>query len=134
MSRRWGTWMTVAALFTLANVGGGIWAADRAEPMHASLHGVLTLAGMLVIAWLVSRRVRDASLTGGRNVTAARQDEITDRLSQLEHSVDAVAIEVERIGEGQRFMTRVLTQNAADPIDVKARNEEGHDGSSPSGR
>jgi hypothetical protein len=134
MSRRWGIWMAGAVLFTIANVGGGIWAADRAEPMHASLHGVLTLAGLLVMAWLVRSRVPQASLSGVETGTAARSGEISDRLSQLEHSVDAVAIEVERIGEGQRFMTRVLTQNAAEPVDVKARNVEGSGGSSPSGQ
>jgi hypothetical protein len=32
-------------------------------------------------------------------------------LTHLEQSVDAVAIEVERIGEGQRFMTRFFTEN-----------------------
>jgi hypothetical protein len=34
-------------------------------------------------------------------------------LTHLEQSVDAVAIEVERIGEGQRFMTRLFTENGA---------------------
>jgi hypothetical protein len=33
--------------------------------------------------------------------------------SRLEQAVDAMAIEVERITEGQRFMTRLLTERAA---------------------
>jgi hypothetical protein len=28
----------------------------------------------------------------------------------MEHAVDAIAIEVERVSEGQRFMTKVLTE------------------------
>jgi hypothetical protein len=38
--------------------------------------------------------------------------EATARLQKLEHAVDAVAIEVERISEGQRFITRVLSDPA----------------------
>ena len=34
----------------------------------------------------------------------------------IEQSVDAVAIELERIGEGQRFMSRVLSERAAKPV------------------
>jgi hypothetical protein len=33
----------------------------------------------------------------------------TMRLERIEHAVDAIAIEVERIAEGQRFMTKVMT-------------------------
>lgn len=36
--------------------------------------------------------------------------EMQERMTRLEQSVDSIAIEVERIGEGQRFMTRVLTE------------------------
>jgi hypothetical protein len=32
------------------------------------------------------------------------------RLERLEHAVDAIAIEVERISEGQRFLTRLQTE------------------------
>ena len=36
--------------------------------------------------------------------------ELQERMTRLEQSVDTIAVEVERIGEGQRFMTRVLTE------------------------
>ncbi|MDQ3244467.1 MAG: hypothetical protein M3Q09_12120 [Gemmatimonadota bacterium] len=36
--------------------------------------------------------------------------ELSDRLSQLEQTAEATALEVERIGEGQRFVTRLLTE------------------------
>jgi hypothetical protein len=32
------------------------------------------------------------------------------RLERIEHAVEAMAIEVERIGEGQRFMTKILAE------------------------
>ncbi|MDP9280446.1 MAG: hypothetical protein M3P00_13595 [Gemmatimonadota bacterium] len=36
--------------------------------------------------------------------------EIADRLSRMEQAVEATAVEVERIGEGQRFLTRLFTE------------------------
>jgi hypothetical protein len=52
------------------------------------------------------------------------------RLERIEQAVDAIAIEVERISEGQRFVTRILTeqqelpalgagQRAAEPIPIR---------------
>jgi len=37
-----------------------------------------------------------------------------NRLQPLEQAVDAIALEVERISEGQRFTTRLLAQRQAD--------------------
>ena len=54
--------------------------------------------------------------------------EITERLSRMEQAVEATAVEVERIGEGQRFLTRLFTEGegaraigagAAQPIERK---------------
>ena len=36
--------------------------------------------------------------------------ELTERLMRVEQTVEATAIEIERIGEGQRFMTRLFTE------------------------
>lgn len=44
-----------------------------------------------------------------------RLDDIADRVSHLETSIDAVAVEVERISEGQRFTTRLLADRAGAP-------------------
>ena len=56
--------------------------------------------------------------------------EMFDQLGRLEQSVDAIAVEVERLGEGQRFMARVMTEEggpralgagAAEPVAVPRR-------------
>ena len=39
--------------------------------------------------------------------------EVTARLERLEQGVDAIAIEVERISEGQRFVTKLLSEKHA---------------------
>ena len=36
--------------------------------------------------------------------------EVTNRLERIEQSLEAVAIEVERISEGQRFTTKLLSE------------------------
>ena len=40
--------------------------------------------------------------------------EVMARLERIEQAVDAVAIEVERISEGQRFTTKLLSERTSD--------------------
>jgi len=60
---------------------------------------------------------------------AAFPREFGDRLLRMEQAVEATAVEVERIGEGQRFLTRLFTEGegvrplgsgAAQPIERKS--------------
>jgi hypothetical protein len=37
---------------------------------------------------------------------------IDDRLTRMEQSIEAIAIEMERVGEGQRFVTKLLAERA----------------------
>jgi len=46
---------------------------------------------------------------------SALEDRISPRLDRLEQAVDTIAIEVERISEGQRFVTKVLSERATSP-------------------
>lgn len=54
-------------------------------------------------------------------LAAARRHELPrtklddSRLEQLQQSIDAIAVEVERISEGQRFSTKLLAARDADP-------------------
>ncbi len=56
----------------------------------------------------------------GRKVTpvVANNPEMDLRMERLEQAVDAVAIEVERIGEAQRYQAKQLGEGAAVPIPV----------------
>ena len=76
--------------------------------MTAIVWGSLTA---IAYGWYWSRRPRVTS-----NKTL---EEIAERLAQLERSVDAIAIETERISEGQRFTTKLLSERAADPSVVR---------------
>jgi len=44
--------------------------------------------------------------------------ESAQRMERLEQAVDAIAIEIERVSEGQRYVTRLLTEGAAPALPV----------------
>ena len=47
--------------------------------------------------------------------------EIRDGLGQLQQAVDAIAIEVERLSEGQRFTTKLLAEGARGVAPIPAK-------------
>jgi hypothetical protein len=63
----------------------------------------------LTIAW--ARRIWRRSSVA----PAAIPPELTDRISRIEHAVESVAVEVERIGEGQRFVTKLFAESGNRP-------------------
>jgi type II secretory pathway component PulM len=69
--------------------------------------GLLITSSTLLVAWLRAREraARAEAFLQGLRAQAPRVDAVAPAL-------DAIAIEVERIGEGQRFLTRALTEPA----------------------
>ena len=65
---------------------------------------VFILVACLPLSIAMSRRVWRKSA----KAVVAFPQELSDRLSRLDQAVDSIAVEVERIGEGQRFITRVM--------------------------
>jgi len=45
-------------------------------------------------------------------------------MERLEQAVDAIAIEIERVSEGQRYVTRLLTEGSAPALPVGQRAAE----------
>ena len=52
----------------------------------------------------------------------AQSAEGSQRLDRIEQAVDAIAIEVERVSEGQRFMTRLMSEGHQFPDGARAAN------------
>lgn len=77
------------------------------EIVHTLTIGVVVMALGVPIIKMITRRVErrgevpPAALTG-----------IAERLEHIERAVDTMAIEIERISEGQRFTTKLLSQHA----------------------
>jgi uncharacterized protein YgbK (DUF1537 family) len=60
--------------------------------------------------------------------TPAIPRELSDlpkRIERMEQAIDAVAIEVERVSEGQRFVTRLMTENQLGPAVAAVRASAG---------
>lgn len=74
--------------------------------------------GSWIGGWLGARRaVRSAQLDAPAPSDASRL-----QLAQLQQVVEAIAIEVERVSEGQRFTTRLLADRAgAPPTELRSR-------------
>jgi hypothetical protein len=53
------------------------------------------------------------------------------RLERLEQAVDTIAVEVERVSEGQRFMTKIMTQNANPAQSANGASAAGVNGAQP---
>jgi len=68
--------------------------------------GALTGIGVMLHAYLQRAKGRTMSM----QVTGADDD----RMRRLEQAVDSIAIEVERISEGQRFLTKLQTAKPAE--------------------
>lgn len=75
----------------------------RVEGLHTAVHVGLLLLGANWM-WRLARRA------GGQDLPSVQAAE--NRLEQLQQSVDAVAVEVERIGEAQRFSARLQAERA----------------------
>lgn len=98
-------WRIGFGISLIVNVGGGIIALVQGEMMHAAGHAVL-LAATLAFWPLISGSQRFDE----RIDEPAEIPEIDSHLDHLQHSVDAIALEVERIGEAQRFAARTIKE------------------------
>lgn len=93
---------------------------------------VFFLAGMFIVVVLLPISIAFARRIWKRSSAAISKlpSDIYDRFARVDQSLDAIAIEVERIGEGQRFLTRMQTEQralgagAAEHIDVLERERE----------
>jgi len=68
----------------------------------------LAIAVALPLAIAYARRI-----WRGKPSAATQPDVIAPRLDRLEQAVEAIAIEVERVAEGQRFVTKVFAERPA---------------------
>ena len=66
------------------------------------------------------RRWRGRKNRKTRTPATAITSDSTDRLERLERGMEAIAIEIERVSEGQRFVTKLLSESAT-PMGVSHR-------------
>ena len=124
----------------IADVDKQLAAADQAVAKAAAIPGavqqpperrerdgppeeVYVLGGMFIVAAVLfplsvalARRI----WRRGAAAAIAFPQELAERLTRVDQAIDSIAIEVERIGEGQRFVTRVMSENGRAPSAIAA--------------
>lgn len=91
---------------------------EEAIIVGASFMGICSV--IVAIAW--ARRI----WRGGGKVVAQIPAAFENRFTRLEQSLDAVAIEIERVSEGQRFLTRVFADQNPRPLGAGAMQPVEH--------
>jgi hypothetical protein len=91
------------------------------------LGGIFMIITLLPLSVALARRIWRRSAA----VVTSFPRELSDRLQRLEQSAEATSLEVERIGEGQRFLTKLFTEGegarvlgagAARPVETRQQS------------
>jgi hypothetical protein len=106
----------------LTSPSAGLLASTSAPPVFAGLSekNIMTLSVLSIVliwfplAFTAARVLWKRSNKPGLPPTAFT--ETAQRLERLESSVDAIAVEIERISEGQRFVTKLLSDSQPAPM------------------
>lgn len=95
----------VLVVLSAGNLGAVWFANGPGEQWHATVHAALALGfGLWALQRMLPRQPRDGMLTGVAD----------ERLERIERAIDAVAIEVERISEMERFASKILAARASE--------------------
>jgi hypothetical protein len=123
-----------AAVARAAAIPGAIVPDPPEPPRQGPPEEFFVLAGIfmfIVVLPLTIAYARRIWRRGAAVVTSLPQD-IYDRFTRVEQSLDSIAVEVERIGEGQRFLTRLhaeqrgLGSGPAERVESASREKEPH--------
>lgn len=104
-------WIPVAWLLSLGNVVSVWFAALPGEPAHATAHALLA-----VLFGLGAQHLGTRKKYGTGEVEALRQADTrlaSPDLHEVTQALESIAVEVERIGEGQRYLTKLLAERDA---------------------
>ncbi|HSJ62881.1 MAG TPA: hypothetical protein VK922_03130 [Gemmatimonadaceae bacterium] len=74
------------------------------------------LGGVGIVSVLTWAHVQQQKLKHGGGPTNV--EGLHERLARIENAIDAMSVEVERISEGQRFTTRLLSERGTDRPDA----------------
>jgi len=99
-------WRFIAPIYVIINIVGGVIALAQGEMMHAAVHAAALLVGALI--WQAFDFKRSDSQA------QAVPAQVDLHLDQIQESVDKLALQVERMGENQRFVQKVLEKKSED--------------------
>jgi hypothetical protein len=73
--------------------------------------GFFVTCAVIVVGWPISRAL--GRRFERRGATPVLEAGVTDQLQRIEQAVEAIAIEVERISESQRYLTKIQPKSAS---------------------
>jgi hypothetical protein len=100
-------WRIAAIIFVGVNAGGAVLAFAMDEQMHADTH--LILLGVSLVAYLFMRAAQSR-----RKANPLEENE-DPRIQYLQQSVDAMALEIERLSEAQRYNDKLRVEQKPEP-------------------
>ena len=65
-----------------------------------------------ITGWMLKSWLSHQEKMKGLSLTKQRLDSSDERLARLENAVESIAVEIERISEGQRYVTKLLNERA----------------------
>lgn len=78
--------------------------AELEDLLAACVVSIIALGTILPIARAYAKRLSQPNAAAAQ----LRSREDSDRLDRMERAIEAIAVEVERVAESQRFLTRLL--------------------------
>jgi len=94
-----------------------VWDEDIVVPIAFFLTAIVMAIGIPLVRGIVRRWDRKATAPELPLDTAARLD-------RIEQAIDAMSIQVERIAEGQRFVTRIMSDRAGERVALPLRGDD----------
>lgn len=94
-----------------------MWDEDIVVPIAFFLTAIVMAIGIPLVRGIVRRWDRKATAPELPLDTAARLD-------RIEQAIDAMSIQVERIAEGQRFVTRIMSDRAGERVALPLRGDD----------
>ena len=65
-----------------------------------------------ITGWMLKSWLSHQEKMKGLSMTKERLDSSDERLARVENAVESIAVEIERISEGQRYVTKLLNERA----------------------
>jgi hypothetical protein len=106
-------------LVSTTQIPGPIGGLSSGQATAIGIVGTIFVLCPLAIAFAIKLLRR-----GARQAMPQQAPEESQRLERIEQAMDAMAIEIERVSEGQRFVTKLLTEGAAQPLSLGVGESE----------
>jgi hypothetical protein len=105
--------LEAARVMAIPRLGTPVVPPRPTRPNSAQITAVAVVFTLAVLFPLALSMARLLWRRASHPVMPSGWSEATLRLERVEHAVDTIAIEIERISEAQRFMTRIMTERPA---------------------